>query len=74
MRADEVNELEVLPAGEHLVIHVPNGRGEQLRLHLASHGIRSRVSPAAATPFDRLEVDSTTDPEALQAIVDQWKR
>ena len=74
MSAGDVAELTVYPAGDQLVIHVPNGRGEELRLHLEAHGIRSRVSPPAETSFERLEVEGNEDADALQAIVDQWER
>jgi hypothetical protein len=74
MGAHVVEELKVYPAGEQKVIHVPNGRGEELRVHLESHGIRSKVSPPAQTPFERLEVEGNVDVEALQALVDQWER
>jgi hypothetical protein len=74
MRGREVEELKVYPVGEQLIIHVPNGRGEELRVHLEAHGIRSKVSPAAETPFARLEVDGGVDAEALQALVDEWAR
>jgi hypothetical protein len=65
---------KVLTVGNQTVIHVENGRGEELRHHLASHGIESKVSPAAAAPFERLEVEGDTDHEVLQAIVDQWEQ
>ena len=74
MSTSDVAELTVYPAGDQLVIHVPNGRGEELRLHLESHGIRSRVSPPAETPFERLEVEGDVDANDLQAIVDEWER
>jgi len=70
---EEVRELKVYPAGDHLVVHVPGGRGEELRLHLEAHGIRSLVSPPAQGPFERLEVEGV-DAETLQAVVDQWER
>ena len=73
MPAHEVEILKVYPAGDQLVVHVPNGRGEELRLHLASHGIRAQVSPPALGPFERLEVEGA-DAETLQAVVDQWER
>ena len=74
MQADDIQELKVYPAGEQLVIHVPNGRGEELRVHLESHGIRSKVSPPAQAPYERVEVEGVVDIDALQAIVDQWER
>jgi len=74
MQLDSVQELKVFPIGGQNVIHVPQGRGEELRIHLESHGIRSKVSPPAGAPFERLEVEGDVDPEALQAIVDQWER
>jgi len=72
--APEVEGLKVYPAGVgRLVVHVPDGRGEELRLHLASHGVLAKVSPPAQTPFERVEVEGA-DAESLQALVDQWER
>jgi hypothetical protein len=65
---------KVLTVGNQKVIHVENGRGEELRHHLASHGIDAKVSPAEETPFERLEIEADVDGEILQAIVDQWER
>ena len=73
MAPHEIPELVAFPVGHQLIIHAPKGRGEELRLHLQSHGIRALVSPLAAGPFERLEVEGT-DPEALQALLDQWER
>jgi hypothetical protein len=55
-------------------IHAPAGRGEELRLHLASHGIRSELSTLAAADFDRLELDADANPVEVQAILDHWER
>jgi len=74
IQAQDVEELKVYPAGGQLVVHVPGGRGEELRLHLESHGVRLKVSPTAQRTFERLEVEGDVDPETLQAIVDQWGR
>jgi hypothetical protein len=73
MPMNNVKELKVYPAGTQLVVHVPNGRGEELRIHLAAHGVKAIVSPAAETPYERLEVEGE-DAENLQALVDQWER
>src|SRR5437764_780810 len=64
----------VLTVVNRKVIHVENGRGEELRQHLASHGIASRVSPAAEAPLERLELEGDTDAEAVQAVLDHWER
>jgi hypothetical protein len=74
MQAPTLENLKVYMAGDQLIIHVPNGRGEELRIHLASHGVHSKVSPAAETPFERVEVEGDVDPETLQALIDQWER
>jgi hypothetical protein len=74
MNQSDVEELKVYPVGDQKVIHVPNGRGEELRLHLEAHGIRSIVSPPAETPYERLEVEGDVDAVALQAILDKWER
>src|SRR4051812_21581803 len=58
---EAIRERKVYPAGNEWVVHVPNGRGEELRLHLASHGITAKVSEAAQTPFERVEVEGDTD-------------
>jgi hypothetical protein len=71
MNQSDVEELKVYPAGDQ---NVPNGRGEELRLHLEAHGIRSIVSPPAETPYERLEVEGDVDAVALQAILDKWER
>jgi hypothetical protein len=65
---------KVLTVGNKRIIHVENGRGEELRQHLASHGITSQVSRVAGAPFDRLTLEGTVDPEVVQAILDQWER
>jgi hypothetical protein len=66
--------VELFTVGGQQVVHVPLGRGEELRLHLASHNIRALVSPAAETHFDRLEIPEPADLETLKAILDQWER
>src|SRR5262245_28123722 len=45
--ARKEQERKVLTVGHMKVIHVANGRGEELRQHLASHGIIALVSPLA---------------------------
>jgi len=54
-------------------VHVPNGRGEDLRLPLGrtASGRRSARRPDA---YERLEVEGDVGTDALQAIVDQWER
>jgi hypothetical protein len=63
----------VVEVGGLLIVHVENGRGEELRQHLASHGISSFVSPAAEAPFERIEIEGNTDCDVVQAIIDQWE-
>ena len=74
MHARDVGEWKVFTVGGTKVVHVPRGRGEALRLHLLSHGIHSLVSPAAETPFERLELESRADSATVQAIIDNWAR
>jgi hypothetical protein len=74
MSEGNVEELKVYLAGDQCVIHVPNGQGEDLRLYLESGGIQAKVSPAAETPFERLEVPRGVDTKRLQSMVDQWRR
>ena len=66
---------KMLTVGTQKVIHVESGRGEELRQHLASHGINARVIPTAPeASFERLEIAGGVGAEVLQAIVDQWER
>jgi hypothetical protein len=64
---------QVTQVGGQIVVHVPNGRGEELRTHLGAHGIESKVSTAAETSFERVEIDGDEDIQDVQAIVDQWE-
>jgi len=73
MATHEIEELVAYPVGDRLFVHVPRGRGEELRLHLQSHGIDALLSPPAEGPFERLEVEDS-DPETLQALLDEWER
>jgi hypothetical protein len=74
VNAHDVDQLKIYPLGDRTVIHVPGGRGEELRIHLESHGIRSEVSPAAQAPYERLELGADVDVVALEALVDEWER
>jgi len=56
------------------VIDVIFGRGEELQIHLESHGIRSQLIPAEELSGERLKVESDTDPAILEAIVDEWEQ
>jgi hypothetical protein len=74
MNAHDVDQFKVYDLGDRTVIHVPGGRAEELRIHLASHGVQAKVSPATTAPFERLEVEGGVDAETLQALVDRWER
>ena len=74
MNARDVDLWKVFAVGHTKVVHVPQGRGEALRVHLASHGIVSKVSPVAAAPFERLELADDANPATVQAIIDNWSR
>ena len=63
----------VTQVGGRIVVQVPNGRGDKLRTHLAAHGIGSKVSSAAETSFERVEIDVDADIQDVAAIVDQWE-
>ena len=69
-----IEEGTLYEIGGGYVVHVPAGRGEELRLHLESHGVPAHVSRLAEGPFDRLELEGDVDPEVVQAILDQWER
>jgi hypothetical protein len=64
---------DVSTVGNPKVVHVENGRGEELRHYLASHGIDAKVCPAEETHFERLEIEADVDGEILQAILDRWE-
>jgi hypothetical protein len=55
-------------------VRTPPGRGEELRLHLASHGIASAVSRPGEGPFDRVDLEGEPDPVIVQAILDHWEK
>jgi len=59
-------------AGKY-VVHIPAGRGEELFLYLANHGIESKVSRVGNATFDRLEVEEDVNVHALRSIIGQWK-
>ena len=63
----------VLTVETKRMIQVENGRGEELRQHLASHGIMSQVSRLAGATFDRLTLVGNVDTEVVQAILDEWE-
>ena len=69
-----LEQFRVYDVDGRRIIHVPAGRGDELRLHLASHGYEARVSRIAEAPFDRLELENDADTEAVQAILDEWER
>jgi hypothetical protein len=56
------------------VVHIPACRGEELFLHLATHGIESRVSRRMNAPFDRMEVEEDVNVRVLRTVLDQWSR
>ncbi len=55
-------------------IRTPRGRGEELQLHLASHGIESTLCRLKESPFDRVDVVGAVDPVIVQAILDHWEK
>jgi hypothetical protein len=73
MKSNNFEDLKVYPSGNRLVVYVPGGRGEELRVHLASHAIAATVSKLTGSR-ERLEVGPDADAETLQAILDHWER
>lgn len=53
-------------------VYVENGRGEELRQHLASHGISAKIVPADDSS-ECLEIAEGVDADVLQAIIDNWE-
>jgi len=74
MTPEGLEEFRVFPLGSTYAVHVPYGRGDELRRYLSAHGVTVLVSPAAETPYERLEVEGDVDPERLQTLIDAWKR
>jgi hypothetical protein len=74
MQPAAIELLKVYPVDGRSFVHAPAGRGEELRVHLASHGIQAEASQLAEGPFDRLELEGCNDVEAVQAILDLWER
>jgi len=56
------------------IIDVIYGRGEELLIHLASHGIRAELIPSGQTFGERLRVEGDADLVVLQAIIDEWEQ
>ncbi len=56
------------------VVNVPKERGEELCIHLGSHGIHSRLGLHHGREYERVEVEGDLAPDDLQAIIDCWER
>jgi hypothetical protein len=69
-----VEHLKVFAVDGRFFVHAPAGRGNELRVHLASHGIDSEVSELAEAAFDRLELKGSIDSVVVQALLDEWER
>jgi hypothetical protein len=65
-------EVELFTVGGQHVVHVPTGRGDDLRRHLAARGIPALVSPAAGARFERVEIDGGVDIDKVRVAVDGW--
>jgi hypothetical protein len=65
-------ELKVYALGSRRIVYSTAGRGEDVRLHLAAHGIASEL--AHLDPFDRLELERFADAQTVQAVLDDWER
>jgi hypothetical protein len=64
---------KVMTVGNRKVIDVEAGRGEELREHLASHGVSAHVRCLDRAGCDRLTLDQDADPETVQTILDEWE-
>jgi len=71
---DPLTPNTVRTIGGRKVILVKNGRGEELRQHLASHGIEATVNPVADDVLEHVELADNTDVADVQVILDQWER
>ena len=59
--------------GQTKIIRVQNGRGEGLRIHLASHGIAATVHPNEDGALERVQFTGDVNVEDVQAIMDEWE-
>lgn len=71
--AKKYTDPDIYVLQDRRFIRTPAGRGEELRLHLASHGITSRVH-RLAEGLDRVDLVGDVDPVTIQAILDLWER
>ena len=74
MQEPDIKQFHVYRNRGWNVVYVPPERGEELRIHLESHGIRSRVIPTFGEPYERVEVEGDIDVADMQAIIDCWER
>jgi len=65
--------VKVVRDGNHTMAQVEPGRGEELRQHLASHNIASRVDLASDARCECVFIEGTADAAVIQAILDQWE-
>lgn len=72
MASFSAQELKVYALGSCLIVYAPAGRREDVRLHLASHGIASEL--ANSDPFGRLELERFADTQTVQSVLDDWER
>jgi len=56
----------------HRFVFAPAGRGEEVRQHLAAHGIQPVIQRPEGVAFDRLELGGGMDPEVVQVVLDGW--
>ncbi len=64
---------QVITSGATKVIQVDEGLGEQLRIHLASHGIQTQLQPMENSPFDKVEILEDVDSDALNSVLETWE-
>jgi hypothetical protein len=67
-------ELRVYPVGNRRFVYAPEGRGKELQLHLASHGIPATVAHVPEVSSERLELPGDVDVGSVQALLDHWER
>jgi|SRR4051812_2515515 len=64
--------LSDLPAENEKVILVEAGRGEALRVHLASHGITATVHASDEGGLERVQIEGDAKPDDVHAILEEW--
>ena len=54
-------------------IRVPSGLAEELRVHLAAHGIDTTIGKTDDDSLELIKIDAQVDMQEVQTILDLWE-